>query len=232
MTLSGQSRSEVRPFFSLTGTRRDHYTVSYFLRRSTTVVSALLVLGLASLWTRSTSVKEMWTCTLQRGETASWYDDTYCRVWSWSGHFAIEIDRPRGPLKSRSYELEIADSRQAATVRFSHSSALPEYFFSSQRSGIGFYDVPPVRGTLLRVSSTSGISAPYWLLILAAGLPGAWVGSRHLARARRAMRRHTCRRCGYDLRATPDRCPECGSVTPEEEKGGKKGGHPGLNITR
>jgi hypothetical protein len=49
--------------------------------------------------------------------------------------------------------------------------------------------------------------APCWLLaVLAAALPAC-----RLARARiRPRRVGFCARCGYDLRATPDRCPECG----------------------
>ena len=53
---------------------------------------------------------------------------------------------------------------------------------------------------------------PYWALtaaFLAAGLPSvrAW-----FARRRRLRRRAAgcCPSCGYDLRSTPDRCPECG----------------------
>lgn len=54
-------------------------------------------------------------------------------------------------------------------------------------------------------------SIPLWPIILAAA-PGAWL----LYRARRARRWQAegrCAACGYDLRESPGRCPECGRET-------------------
>jgi len=53
-----------------------------------------------------------------------------------------------------------------------------------------------------------------WLLcVLFAFLPSMFVIRR--MRSRRLVLRRRCMRCGYDLRATPERCPECGTaVTP------------------
>jgi hypothetical protein len=51
---------------------------------------------------------------------------------------------------------------------------------------------------------------PYWIVALVASIaPLRWM--QLLMRARR-IEPHYCRSCGYDLRATPDRCPECGEV--------------------
>jgi hypothetical protein len=53
---------------------------------------------------------------------------------------------------------------------------------------------------------------PCWLVVLLTCLlPGCWL----LERTREATRRQSglCTACGYDLRASPGRCPECGAVS-------------------
>jgi hypothetical protein len=52
---------------------------------------------------------------------------------------------------------------------------------------------------------------PCWPLALAFAIaPALWYRRRGIARERSGEYR--CSTCGYDLRATPDRCPECGAA--------------------
>lgn len=62
------------------------------------------------------------------------------------------------------------------------------------------------------------VMLPAWLLCgLTVLLPGWWFVSSRARRRRRVRRDHNlCLRCGYDLRASTDRCPECGAPIPGE----------------
>jgi hypothetical protein len=53
-------------------------------------------------------------------------------------------------------------------------------------------------------------SIPIWFLFLLS-MTGPTIHGRVFIRARR-QKRGRCAACGYDLRATPERCPECGRV--------------------
>jgi hypothetical protein len=62
-----------------------------------------------------------------------------------------------------------------------------------------------------RIIEIRALRMPYWsftlLFILLPMANGCLLWKRG-----RAMQRGLCLRCGYDLRATPDFCPECGTV--------------------
>jgi hypothetical protein len=60
---------------------------------------------------------------------------------------------------------------------------------------------------------------PIWAVAALTGAPGVIVLSTRLWRIRRtrvARRKGLCPACGYDLRASPGRCPECGTVSATE----------------
>ena len=83
------------------------------------------------------------------------------------------------------------------------------------RSGISYHrwnmtagspPLAPVLGEFAEVRV-----APAWPLLVSLILVALWVML--LVRQRRAPRNgRRCLHCGYDLRATPQRCPECGSI--------------------
>jgi hypothetical protein len=53
------------------------------------------------------------------------------------------------------------------------------------------------------------VHVPYWSVgVILALLPTLWTLRRRAGKHRNGR----CIVCGYDLRATPDRCPECGAV--------------------
>jgi hypothetical protein len=81
--------------------------------------------------------------------------------------------------------------------------------------GFGVHDAGPTPGGSRGAWAHGGrrmwiIWVPYWLpALLTAALPAEAIY--RIIRQRRRRSAGQCKVCGYDLRATPDRCPECGA---------------------
>jgi hypothetical protein len=80
---------------------------------------------------------------------------------------------------------------------------------------VDYLQTPCIRGTKdqpIAIGTWREIRFPYWVVLLVSLAPPV-IQTVRAIRAKRLRDRlagNQCLRCGYDLRATPTRCPECG----------------------
>jgi len=160
------------------------------LRRLFTIASALsllLCVAMVTLWVRSHKAGSMISYApkipKEHQTKLRWLYASQGRIWLGELIFHSPTTYPTG----LTYEWE---SRYFTPVNC-------EYNFI----GFGYENV---RSLHLR-----GVVVPYWFVSIATALPFAsWLFRR---RKLSGYQFGLCSVCGYDLRATPDRCPECGT---------------------
>jgi hypothetical protein len=105
---------------------------------------------------------------------------------------------------------DMPNADEGYNIKFTGFASVDDVRWQWRHAGFGFGD-----------STGGGYTSKYALFpiyvpTVAAGLFGSYA----LVRMRRRTWQGECKRCqncGYDLRATPDRCPECGTIPKPSE---------------
>jgi hypothetical protein len=149
--------------------------------------SLLICIAIALLWFRSYQTSDdIWWCGRRYGAGA----------YSNQGRVMLWVGTSNSWVKGRIY---VANK--------------PPVGFLTQLQGIAYlpkYHVGLGAGNLSGGSRTA-LYLPHLVIVLLLLLisVGGWIRRRNKARL---FSPGFCQTCGYDLRVTPDRCPECGTV--------------------
>jgi hypothetical protein len=163
--------------------------------------SLLLFLMICILWLRSYRSQEKLT----------WITvDGYRSVWTAKGSLEISLFQSQNSYKPS----ETAGPKYSSDMPNPPFNGLlfldfdyPLATFDWQHAGFAWHQVRETRfGRLHAVGFV-----PFWsVALLTALLPAIWIA--HRFRFHNRQNSGLCANCGYDLRATPERCPECGSI--------------------
>jgi hypothetical protein len=174
--------------------------------------SLLLCIGAVALWARSFGNNEHLDCR-GTGHTLSF--------WHGNGSLAAMFAND-GKTKSPSGELPLGwvrwsdPSRSVITFIINGRPMFPTRSGFAAGASKTIRLTPPLPSASFRWRFGGRmlllVFLPYWLLaILFAAAPAFWAIS--FAKSLRRTPAGFCPTCGYDLRATPNRCPECGMTS-------------------
>jgi hypothetical protein len=197
-------------------------------------VSLLLLLATGMLWIRSVSKNDVIACRLSadaggnitqaivassgKGEmtlailSASYSEPPPAGLWGYPGGVRFWHQTPQlmgtSAGNGASFDfLRVGFERKAIT----ENRVWPEPKVDGHGSIISYAGPSP---RIYRRSGTSTlIRFPHWLAVVVLAMANL-LAARPIIRQRLRAKRSQCLVCGYDLRATSDRCPECGTIPP------------------
>lgn len=186
------------------------------LLHGATLLSALLCAVVIALWVRSYRVVDLVTWdTVARGgflvRQTTLYAHRGAAVYACTRHDIIAAAGAEQRVRNLTVEHRPFNPDFVPTYRNYWED---EGLIRVRRfRALGFEVVPDAlfRHDKKETIRESFVLVPLSALALAlAILPVRYGVAAHLRRSRE--RKGRCRHCGYDLRATPDRCPECGTA--------------------
>ncbi len=144
------------------------------------------------------SILVLWLYLPHRNTRTFYTSSARYSITAWRSHFLVTV--MGGTLRSNGTFRAPAGTHWDGT--WANPRPLP--------LGFGFGKSPSSDPT---AAPYLGLLIPWWALLgLTATLPGLWLLL--YLREHRSLHDGTnrCSKCGYDLRASPDRCPECGTL--------------------